>query len=356
MRQQSGGPSHIEIMITFFHPHQLKHHPRTYLSRGRMREPQEVPERALKLLEAVTALGFEVHEPVDFGIDPIRAVHSAAYLAFLEEAHREWKLIPEDWGDEVMSNVFVREPNALRGILAQAACYQADGSCPIGGETWLSAYWSAQSAIGAATAVRDGAPHAYGLCRPPGHHARAEGAGGFCYLNTPAIAAEILRQKFGRVAVFDPDMHHGQGVQEIFYDRNDVLYASVHADPTNFYPAVTGHANERGAGAGVGCNLNLPMEHGASEAHFFEQVDTAIAAVTAFKAEALVVALGFDVYKDDPQSKVAVTTEGFARLGEHIGRLGLPTVIVQEGGYHIDSLSANANAFFTGFAKGHAAA
>jgi len=343
-------------MITFFHPHQLKHHPRTYLSRGRMREPQEVPERALRLLDAVTALGFDVWEPDDFGIGPIRAVHSAAYLAFLEEAHRESKKIPEDWGDEVMSNVFVREPNALRGILAQAARYQADGSCPIGGETWLSAYWSAQSAIGAATVVRDGAPHAYGLCRPPGHHARAEGAGGFCYLNTPAIAAEILRQKFGRVAVFDPDMHHGQGVQEIFYDRDDVLYASVHADPTNFYPAVTGHASERGAGAGVGCNLNLPMQHGASEAHFFEQVDAALAAVTAFKAEAAVVALGFDVYKDDPQSKVAVTTEGFARLGERIGRLGLPTVIVQEGGYHLDSLSANANAFFTGFAKGHAAA
>ena len=321
-----------------------------------MREPQEVPQRALRLLDAVKALGFELREPGDFGIEAIRAVHSAPYLAFLESAHRQWQQIPEDWGDEVMSNVFVREPNGLRGVLAQAARYQADGSCPIGGETWLSAYWSAQSAIGAATAVRDGAPHAYGLCRPPGHHARAEAAGGFCYLNTPAIAAEILRQRFGRVAVFDPDVHHGQGVQEIFYSRADVLYASVHADPTNFYPVVTGHADEHGAGAGLGCNLNLPMEHGASETRFFEQVDAALAAVIAFNAQAVVLALGFDVYKDDPQSKVTVTTEGFAQLGERVGRLGLPTVIVQEGGYHLETLSANATAFFTGFAAGHRAA
>ena len=128
----------------------------------------------------------------------------------------------------------------------EAARYLADGSCPVGPDTCESAYWSAQSALGGANAILDGAREAYALCRPPGHHARAEAAGGFCYLNNAAIAAQALRAKFGRVAILDTDMHHGQGIQEIFYDRSDVLYVSIHGDPTNFYPAVAGFDDERG--------------------------------------------------------------------------------------------------------------
>jgi acetoin utilization deacetylase AcuC-like enzyme len=141
-------------------------------------------------------------------------------------------------------------------------------------------------------------------------------------------------------------MHHGQGIQEIFYDRDDVLYVSVHGDPTNFYPGVAGFAEERGAGAGEGFNLNLPMAHGASEADFLGQLDVALAAVRKFGAEVLVLSLGFDIYELDPQSKVAVTREGFATLGERIRGLGLPCLIVQEGGYHLESLEDNARAFF----------
>ena len=211
-------------MKTFFHPEQLLHHPRSYYSRGQMRTPQEVPERARNLLLAAQTLGFDIQQPTDHGMGPLLAVHSGDYLAFLQEAHQRWKEIPEDWGDEVMSNIFVREPNALRGILAQAARYLADGSCPIGELTWRSAYWSAQSAIAAAGDILDGAPAAYALCRPPGHHARFDAAGGFCYINNAAVAAQALRQGFQRVAVLDTDMHHGQGIQEIFYDRDDVLY------------------------------------------------------------------------------------------------------------------------------------
>ncbi|MHA7165586.1 arginase family protein, partial [Burkholderia pseudomallei] len=158
-------------MLTYFHPDQSLHHPRTYFSRGRMRMPQEVPERAARLVAAAFAMGFPVREPDDFGIAPIAAVHDTHYLRFLETVHREWKAMPEDWGDEAMSNIFVREPNALRGVLAQAARHLADGSCPVGEHTWRAAYWSAQSALAAAAAVRDGAPAAYALCRPPGHHA-----------------------------------------------------------------------------------------------------------------------------------------------------------------------------------------
>src|SRR5471032_118242 len=333
-------------MLTYFHPSQLKHHPRTYLSRGQMRTPQEIPERAFRLVEASKAMGFDVREPADFGAAPLAAVHGLNYLRFLEEAHREWKKVPAEWGEEVMSNVYIRENNPLRGVLGQAARYLADGSCPVGADTYESAYWSAQSALGGANAILDGAREAYALCRPPGHHARAEAAGGFCYVNNAAVAAQVLLGGFERVAVLDTDMHHGQGIQEIFYERDDVLYVSVHGDPTNFYPGVAGFADERGVGAGEGFNLNLPMAHGASEADFLGQLEVALAAVKDFGAEVLVLSLGFDIFELDPQSKVAVTREGFAVLGERIRSLGLPCLIVQEGGYHLESLEDNARAFF----------
>lgn len=160
------------------------------------------------------------------------------------------------------------------------------------------------------------------------------------------MAAQALRQGFQRVVVLDTDMHHGQGIQEIFYDRDDVLYVSIHGDPTNFYPGVAGFADEKGNGTGEGYNLNLPMPHGASEAVFFEKLEQALAAVKDFSADVLVLSLGFDIYELDPQSKVAVTREGFARLGARIRALGLPCVIVQEGGYHLETLDSNAQAFF----------
>lgn len=335
-------------MKTFFHPAQRLHHPRSYLSRGQMRTPQEVPARVDALIEAVKALEFPLLEPQDAGLAPLLAVHSREYLDYLQTAYAEWHAVPEDWGDEVMSNIFIRENNALRGILAKTARYLTDGSCPVGEHTWEAAYWSAQSAVSAARVVRDGEPAAYALCRPPGHHARAEGAGGFCYLNSAAIAAQELRERFERVAILDTDMHHGQGIQEIFYERADVFYASIHGDPTNFYPVVAGFDNERGAGAGEGANLNLPMPHGSSEADFFARLDDAEAALKAFAPQVLVLSLGFDIYEEDPQTKVAVTQAGFRRLGERIRAMGLPCVVIQEGGYHIETLSANAQAFFGG--------
>jgi acetoin utilization deacetylase AcuC-like enzyme len=336
-------------MKTYFHPEQLLHHPRSYLSRGQMRAPQEVPERAARLVAAAHSLEFDVCEPADRGTAPLAAVHDMNYLRFLEEAHRDWKKMPDDWGDEVMSNVYVRDPNPLRGVLAQAARYLADGSCPVGANTWRSAYWSAQSALAAAADVNEGARQTWALCRPPGHHARRDAAGGFCYLNNAAVAAQALRARYPRVAILDTDMHHGQGVQEIFYGRDDVLYVSIHGDPTNFYPVVAGYEEETGSGAGEGFNVNLPMPHGASEPVFFERLEAALRVLQRFEPDALVLALGFDIYKDDPQSKVAVTTEGFAKLGATVGALQLPSVIVQEGGYHIETLDLNARAFFNGF-------
>ena len=338
-------------MKTYYHPDQKLHHPKTYFSRGKMRQPQELPTRADAMVSAAQALGFDVQTPPDAGVDAISAVHSEAYLKFLQTAHREWLALGEDWGDEVMSNVFVREPNALRGVLAQAARYLADGSAPIGPDTWRAVYAAAQCAIAGADALLAGDRQAYALCRPPGHHARREAAGGFCYLNNAAIAAQRLRQKYGRVAVLDTDMHHGQGIQEIFYGRSDVFYISIHGDPTNFYPVVAGFEDERGEGEGEGYNLNLVMPHGSEESVFFDKVELARKALEQYRPDALVLSLGFDIYEKDPQAKVSVSADGFARLGAIAGGLDLPILVVQEGGYCIEGLHELSSRFFTAFGQ-----
>ncbi|MFC3389826.1 histone deacetylase family protein [Aidingimonas halophila] len=333
-----------DTMRVFYHGDQARHHPQLYFSRGQLRAPQEVPARLAPLLAALETLGLTPETPADQGPGPLARVHTLPYLQFLESAHRRW---PEDWGDEVISNVFVREPNALRGILAEAGRYIADGSAPIGEATWHAAYASAQSAIAGADALSQQERLAYALCRPPGHHARADAAGGFCYLNNAAIAAQRLTASGARVAILDTDMHHGQGIQDIFYSRDDVLYVSIHGDTTDFYPAVCGFEDERGEGSGHGYNINLPMPHGASETHFFERLDTAERAIQLFAPDILILTLGFDIYHADPQSRVGVTTEGFERLGHRIAATHLPTLVVQEGGYDIASLETNAHAFFS---------
>jgi acetoin utilization deacetylase AcuC-like enzyme len=226
----------------------------------------------------------------------------------------------------------------------------ADTSCPISAETFDSACWSAWSAVAAAEAVLAGERSAYALCRPPGHHAFADVAGGFCFLNNSAIAAQRLRGSAARVAILDVDLHHGNGTQGIFYARPDVLTLSIHADPVRFYPFFWGHADERGRRAGLGYNLNLPLPRKSGDAAFMEALDVAFRRIRAFAPEALVVALGLDAFEGDPFGGLSVTTPGFSLIGGAIGRLGLPAVIVQEGGYLCDALGDNLAAFLEGFA------
>ncbi len=337
----------MRAVKAYFDESQNEHVPQSYLTRGQMRKPQEIPARTSPLVTALEGLSIPVSKPTDHGMNPIAAVHDMGYLRYLESAHRRWMAIPDDWGNEVMSNIFVRSPNP-RGLLAETAYYLADGSCPIGEHTWSAAYTSAQTALTAADDILAGETASYALCRPPGHHARPDAAGGFCYLNNSAIAAQALREKFGKVAIFDPDMHHGQGVQEIFWERDDVMYVSIHGDPTNFYPVVTGYEEERGAGAGYGFNLNLPMPHGSSEEYFFEKVEESLTAIRMFEADVIVLALGFDTYYQDPQAKVSVTSEGFERMGKMLAATGKPICVIQEGGYDVDHLEINATHFFKG--------
>lgn len=241
------------------------------------------------------------------------------------------------------------QPDAL-GIVGAAGHYITDAGTTIGAETYRAAYWAAQCALDAAERVRTGAAVAYALCRPPGHHCYSDLAGGFCLLNNVAIAAQSLRDRGApKVAILDVDVHHGNGTQGIFYDRGDVLFASIHADPTNYYPFFAGYADERGAGAGIGCNLNLPLAHGGGDSEMLAALDRTLDAIGRFAPAYLLVSLGLDASERDPLGALKVTTSGFSTIARRIAGLGLPTALIQEGGYLSDILGANLASFLGGF-------
>jgi acetoin utilization deacetylase AcuC-like enzyme len=284
-------------------------------------------------------------------------VHDADYLAFLQKAYAEWQKLPNA-GPEVWPNIhpyrgsgadLARTTPPKGGIVGQAGWYIGDMAVAMGEGSWAAAYASAQTAIAAANAVLTGHDAAYGLCRPPGHHAYRDRACGFCFLNNAAIAAEILRKRFGRVAILDFDTHHGDGTQAIFYDRGDVLVASTHTDPTSYYPFYSGYADETGRGQGKGANLNVPLVPGTDDAAYVAACRRLADAALAFGAEAIVLSAGWDAHHKDPLSKLAVTTGAFEAIGGIFGALKLPTVILQEGGYSLDAAGEAAPVFINAF-------
>lgn len=335
-------------MRAFYHAAQAAHRPQQYMRFGRVIAPKDVPERTDALLTAVRSAGIAIEAPSGDYEAARLAVHTQGFLHFLATAWDRWQQLPEK-GPEVWPNTFpywnARPEEAARpecpseDLLAHAGWYLGDLSVPIGPQTWLSTRESCNTAIAAADAVLSGEPAAYALCRPSGHHARADRASGFCYVNNTAAAAQHLRSRFARVAILDVDAHHGDGTQQIFYSRNDVLTISIHADPRNYYPFYTGYAGETGHGAGEGFNLNLPLVHGSAADAMYAAIDRAADRIRAFKAEALVVALGFDAHARDPIGVLKLQSEDFGGVGERVRRIGLPTVVIQEGGYAVDALT-----------------
>ena len=337
-------------MITIFDEAQRAHDPQFFLSSGAAQPCPEKPVRVDALLGAVRALGGPVVQAPDAGIDPILRVHPARYLTFLQTIHSRWSRIPGA-SAEVIPNIHPanRTDGYPLSAVGQAGFHQTDTSCPISAETWGAAYASAQTAIHGADLVHQGERAVYALCRPPGHHAFAELAGGFCYLNNSAIAAQRLTDAGRRVAILDVDLHHGNGTQGIFYDRPDVLTVSIHAHPERYYPFFWGYPEERGAGAGLGANLNLCLERGTGDEGFMAALDKGMQAVADFGADTLVLALGLDAFEGDPFAGLAVTTPGFGRIGRAVAAMGLPTLIVQEGGYLCPELGQNLEAVLSGF-------
>jgi acetoin utilization deacetylase AcuC-like enzyme len=230
---------------------QKSHYPEHFLVNGMMRPNPEVPERCDRLLAGALQAGWRHEIPADYGLEPIEAIHPRRYLKFLEGAYTRWSRI-EGSSDVVIPNVHpIKSAGGYpASVVAQAGFHMADLACPIAENSWESICWSAWTAVHAARLVLAGEGAAYALCRPPGHHAFPEAAGGFCFLNNTAIAAQVLLGKFPRAAILDVDLHHGNGTQGIFYQRNDVLTVSIHADPLRFYPFFWGYPQETGSGAG----------------------------------------------------------------------------------------------------------
>ncbi len=337
-------------MRIFHTPDSARHDPERYWRRGTPIPHPEQASRYAILQEAAQAAGHGLAEPGDHGLDPIQAVHDADYVTFLAEAWTRRAEIP-GLADEILTGAFAR-PQMHRkpaGLLGRVGLYMADTSTPIRAGTWPAVYGSAQCAVAAADAAL-ATGHAYALCRPPGHHAYADSAGGFCFLNNSAIAAaRMLAATGGPVAILDIDVHHGNGTQGIFYARRDVLTVSVHADPSDYFPFYAGYADETGADAGVGFNRNLPLPPGSGDGPWLEAVEAGLAAVAAQEPRGLVVALGLDASEDDPIGALRVTRAGFAGAAERIARAGLPTALVQEGGYLCAALPENLTAFLAAF-------
>ncbi len=334
-------------VIGVFSPRELDHAPARELHNGGWTPHAETPDRARSIVAALPPLV----PAVDHGRAPLQAVHTGEYLDFLEHAHGLWRAAGRD-GDAIpyVWPVAHRRPLRLSRIDALLGRFSFDAATPVAEGTWDAAYWGAQAALTALDRVLDGEPAAFALCRPPGHHAGADYFGGYCYLNNAAVVARAAQAAGrGRVAILDVDYHHGNGTQDIFWDDASVLYASLHADPATDYPFFWGHADEVGAGAGAGTTLNLPLPQGTGIGPYLAALDVALAAVARFGAELLVVSFGADTFAGDPISGFALATDDFPAVAARIAGLGLPAVVVMEGGYATAELGANVAAFLSGF-------
>jgi acetoin utilization deacetylase AcuC-like enzyme len=334
-------------MRAFFDPRQLLHRPIAELHNGSFTDYQETPARAESILRAIA----ETEPPEDRGEGPILAVHSADYVDFLKSAHALWRAAGRD-GDPIPYAwpVVGRRRLRLERIDALLGRFSFDATTPIAEGTWEAVYWNAQTAIAAADAVLAGERAAFALCRPPGHHAGADYFGGYCHLNVAAIAAQRARDAgVERVAILDIDYHHGNGTQDIFWERPDVFYASIHADPATDYPFFWGHADEVGGGRGEGATFNLPLRRGIGLHDFRVAQMQAIEAIRSLNPGLLVISFGADTFEGDPISYFRLSTEDYRMLASDISDAGLPTVIVQEGGYATGALGANVASFLSGF-------
>ena len=343
-------------MQTFFSEDHRYHFPQAELSGGEFVTPYERPSRIEFVLQRLKERGFpSVLAPGVIDRAAVDAIHDAGFLSFLETAWDEWKA--EGMGGEIIATCIparrmlgMKPP---RNIDGKAGYYCLASETAITKGTWVAAQSSCASAQSAFDHVSAGAKAAFALCRPPGHHASSDQYGGYCFLNNAAIVAESFRAKGAkRVAILDIDFHHGNGTQDIFYHRDDVLFVSLHGHPEDAYPYFTGYPDETGAGKGEGFSLNYAMRPGTAYAEWVKALHDGIAKIKNYGADALVVSLGVDAYKDDPISFFKLTSDDFLDCGKHIAKLNLPTVFCMEGGYAIEAVGINTVNVLEGFENG----
>jgi acetoin utilization deacetylase AcuC-like enzyme len=344
----------VKVVYT---PAHLQHDPHVEIENSSAHNPWEHIGRAEAIRATLEAdPRFQFSAPTEWGTAPIEAVHNPGLLKFLEEG---WQLYSAAHPGvrEVTPDFFyrpalrdkmseVREPQAINGRIGYW-CFET--TTPLLEGTYVAARGAVDTAMTTMQMVLDGEPAAYGLCRPPGHHATADLYGGYCFFNNAAVVAHHVARSTGtKVTLLDVDYHHGNGSQQIFYDRDDVQYVSLHGDPARAYPYSIGFADETGSGRGLGYNLNIPMALRADDDAYVAALAHALERISAFGPSLLVVSLGLDTFITDPICDLAVTTEGMGRCGALIRQLGLPTVVLQEGGYDVAALGANAQSWLVG--------
>lgn len=335
-----------------FNPLEQLHCPAYEFFRGRKVPCFENPARFEVVWHALQAKGWAMEEALAHPDARLQAVHEPRYLAFLASAWDEW-LATGNEGDAFPSVWAIRGMRSdvtPVNFAARLGLFSFDTGTPLTAGTWAAARAGADCALTAADWIAGGAAGAFALTRPPGHHAGPSFFGGYCFLNNAAIAAQALRdQGAARVAILDVDFHHGNGTQEIFYRRDDVLFASIHGDPRTEYPFFLGHADETGEGPGAGFNLNLPLPAGAAVPDWFAALELALARIQAFAPDALVVSLGVDAFAGDPISKFLLQTEDYRRLGARLNKTDVPCLFMLEGGYAVAEMGANVVAVLEGF-------
>ena len=348
-------PSHrfdeIDMKIIYSDKHKLRDAD-TELYGGQLVKPFERPSR----MEYILARNDKVDagpiiEPDDFGMEPILRVHDKGYVSLLQTAWQEW--IAEGYEGEAMATTWPARrmvqkiPTHIEGKLGY---YSMANETALTEGTWEAAYASAQVALTGADILHKGERAAFALCRPPGHHAAIDMYGGYCFLNNAAIAAQhLLDQGMKKVAIVDVDFHHGNGTQDIFYTRSDVLFASLHGDPADAFPHFLGYSDETGTGDGEGYNHNYPMKPNTGFAEWRTALTDAFGKVQDYQPEALIISLGVDTFENDPISFFKLKSDDFTTYGADIAKLNLPTLFVMEGGYDIDEIGINTINVLQGF-------
>lgn len=343
-------------MLTFYNELHAQHRGRHEFFRDAQVPCFEKPERADSVLAELGRRGLgRIVTPQGVPLMSLERIHSPRYLHFLRTAWHEWlALDPANAGRDAFPSVWpvrtLRHDIEPDNFSARLGLYSMDSGTPLTAGTWTAAKTGADCAVNAAHALRLGERSAFVLSRPPGHHAGKDFFGGYCFLNNAALAAQhMLDDGARKVAILDIDYHHGNGTQSIFYDRSDVLFVSLHADPRGEYPFYLGHADERGEGAGLGFNVNLPLAKGSSTQAWFAALETACIRLGSFMPDALVVSLGVDTYAGDPLTSFALQSADYLKIGERLAYLNVPTAFIFEGGYAVKELGVNVVNVLEGF-------
>lgn len=340
------------MKVVFSEEHRL-HFPQGEVYGGELVTPFERPSRVEYVLRRLKEVGLtDIRPPKRIEMKSVRAIHDAGFLRFLETAWGEWKAA--GFSGEIIGISFparrMQHNRPPRDIDGKVGYYTHSAETAITAGTWAAAKASCAVAQTAQSLIASGERAAFALCRPPGHHATGDMFGGYCFLNNAAIAAQrFLDQGAERVAVLDIDFHHGNGTQDIFYARDDVLCCSLHGQPEDAYPYFLGYKDETGSGAGEGYNVNYPMPAGTPYAVWGKALDQACKRIKRYGPDALVVSLGVDTFKEDPISFFKLDSEDYLACGARIAKLKLPTLFCFEGGYAIEAVGVNTVNVLQGF-------